>query len=137
MHTRKPAVAYSLDGQIDLLIHARNHQILRTVSFDNGDTWLEWRKMKNHKSRRTVGFASTADGRTKYMVYQIFDPTVGTPVEVDFHDRHQFVMQMAGHYGFDWNNPSAPMRANRGQFSSGPAVLCSPDGNGVALWASS
>jgi hypothetical protein len=133
MLTHKPAVAYSLDGQIDLFIDDRSHQILRAVSFDDGDEWTEWAKMKNQKTRMTVGFASTGDGRTKYMTYQAFNPAAGTPYAKNFQDDGKYVLKGASHYGFDWTDSTEPMGGG-GKFLSGPAVLCSPDGDRLYLF---
>jgi hypothetical protein len=132
VYTHKPAVAYSLDGQIELLIHSHSEQILRTVSYDDGETWLEWIKMKNHQTRRAVGFASTADSHTKYMVYQIFNPF--SPMEDVFPDSQKYVLKRSEHYGFDWDEESKPMTWDEGRFLSGPAVLCSPTGHNVTLF---
>lgn len=133
MNTHKPAVSYSLDGQIELVIHAHSNQILRTVSFDNGENWLPWRKMKNQKTFRPVGFACTADARTRYLVYQILNPIEGMPYAENFKDNGEYIFKTDGRYGFAWDDESKPMGGN-GKFITGPSVICSPSGNRVYIF---
>lgn len=132
MHTHKPTVAYSLDGQIDLFIHARSNQILRTVSFDNGDEWMEWVEMKEHKTKRTVGFASTPDSSHKYMAYRVVNPFEGLPMEDTFEDDRRYVVKRSARFGFDWSDTTEDMGPD--EFLSGPAIVCTPDGNTVHLF---
>lgn len=133
MQTHRPAVAYTLDGQIDLLIHSRSNQILRTVSFDEGENWLPWRKMKNHKTRLPVGFASTADGRAKFLVYQVLNLLDDTPFEGAFKDDDEYVFKIDEHFGFSWDDNAHAMGGD-GKFVTGPSVICSPSGDRVYIF---
>jgi hypothetical protein len=114
------------------MIHFDSDQIYRSVSFDAASTWLPWIKMKNHRTRRPVGFASTADGRTKYLAYQVWNPAQDAPF-IPFADKQELVLLVNRKYGFDWSDSISPM-GGEGKFLSGPAVLCSPSGNTLYLF---
>lgn len=133
LDTRKPAAAYSLDGQIEIFIHTRKHQVLRTISFDEGRTWVEWRKLAGHKTSRPVGFACSGDARSKYLAYRVLNPLAGTPMEDGFADDGELVFKRAEPFGVAWDGSSAVMDGD-GKFLSGPAVLCSADGSKVFLF---
>lgn len=124
MYTHKPAAVYSLDGQIELFIHSRSNQILRTVSFDNGDHWMEWVKMNNHETTRSVGFASTPDSRHKYFAYRA--------TELLPNNNREYVFKSSDRFGFDWNNDTP--RVNQEKFASGPSIVCTSDGKTVHLF---
>jgi hypothetical protein len=132
MANHKPVASYLLDGQIELLIHSRQNRILRTVSHDGGEHWLEWTGIKNHQSDRPVGFAATADARCQFMAYRIFNPLKGTPMEDTFEHNHQLIFKLSRNFGFDWTENLT--RVGPGSYSSGAAVVCTPNGNGIHVF---
>jgi hypothetical protein len=132
MHTQKPVAAYQLDGQIELLVHSRTNQILRTVSFDSGDRWLEWVVMTNHRTNRPVGFAATPDGRRKWLAYRKPSPHDGTSLEPVLGSHDLYVLQKTRRFGFDWS--PQPLVIGPEQFNPGPALVCSPDGDVLHLF---
>jgi hypothetical protein len=121
MTNNHPAAAYLLNGQIELYVRTQDDKIYRTISYDNAKTWNSWKDTK-HMTDKSPSIAATPEGKTRFLAFE-------DHVDVLPNDKKHKILR-TDVFGYD----NGKLQYVGGEYTSGPAVVCTPNGNTVIVF---
>ncbi len=121
MTNSHPAACYLLNGQIELYARTQDNKIFRAFSYDRAKTWEAWKDTK-HATDRSPSIAATAEGKTRFLAFE--EATDLSSID------HKYKLLRTNVFGYDTGH----LQYVQGEYTSGPAVVCSPNGNTVILF---
>lgn len=128
MTNNKPAAVYVLNGQLEVYVRSATNRLYHILSYDHGNNWKTWDILPDFTDK-SPAIAATADGKYRYMAFQA-DVPVGNSMEIG-PAGNRFTLVSSEFFGYDWGKHQT---LGSGTFKSGPAIVCTPDGNTVIVF---
>ena len=121
MTNSHPAACYLLNGQVELYARTQDNRLFRSLSFDNAKTWHSWKDTKQ-LTDKSPSIATTQEGKTRFLVFE-------EAIDIATMDK-KYKLLRTDVFGYD----GGKLQYLQGEYTSGPAVVCSPNGNTVMVF---